>query len=69
MIGYVNKDNDDSVISESEKIHVGDSLDDGVIVVINGCSNWYDFFLNFGFYLYCSFLTDLLISRNFCTLV
>lgn len=39
VIGYVNKDNDDSVISESEKIRVGDSLDDGVIVVINGCSN------------------------------
>lgn len=49
MIGYVNKDNDDSVISESEKIRVGDSLDDGVIVVINGCSNWYGFFFNFHF--------------------
>lgn len=47
MIGYVNKDNDDSVITESEKIRVGDSLDDGVIVVINGCSNWYGFFLIF----------------------
>lgn len=47
VIGYVNKDNDDSVISESEKIRVGDSLDDGVIVVINGCSNWYGFFLIF----------------------
>lgn len=41
VIGYVNKDNDDSVISESEKIYVGDSLDDGVIVIINGCSNWF----------------------------
>lgn len=39
VIGYVNKDNDDSVISESEKIYVGDSLDDGVVVIINGCSN------------------------------
>lgn len=44
VIGYVNKDNDDSVIFELEKICVGDLLDDGVIVVINGCSNWYGFF-------------------------
>lgn len=49
VIGYVNKDNDDSVIFELEKICVGDLLDDGVIVVINGCSNWYGFFLNFYF--------------------
>ena len=40
VIGYTNKDSDDTVISESEKINVGDTLDDGVIVIINGCSNW-----------------------------
>ena len=40
LIGYVEKDGKEGLTSEDEKVYIGGSIEEGVVVSV-GCSNWY----------------------------